>query len=36
MKRKEKKEDNAITSQIIFNREVWAIKSKEREAKNKK
>lgn len=35
MTKKKKKENNAITSQTIFNREVWLIKSKEREAKNR-
>ena len=33
MTKKNKMEDNTITSQIIFNRDVWLLKSKEREKK---
>ena len=32
--KKKKREDNTITSQIIFNRDVWLEKSKEREEKS--
>ena len=32
--KKKKREDNAITSQFIFNRDVWLEKSKEREENN--
>lgn len=35
MTKKKEKENNAITSQFIFNRDVWLVKSKEREEKRK-
>jgi hypothetical protein len=36
MTKKETKSGNAITSQFIFNRDVWLEKSKEKEEKEKK
>ena len=36
MKKKDKKGGNAITSQFIFNRDVWIAKAIEREEKNAK
>ena len=34
-KHRKQKEDNAITSQFIFNRDVWLEKSKEREERER-